>query len=140
MWQRLARDEDCAAYVDREMAVDVGRRDRRERTFRHDPSVVHENVQAAERSYRIRDRRYDVDFGRQVALKDRKRPVRIAFQVEPNDMSAGARQGFRGRAANAARSAGDERALAGEFDYHGTSPRSTPRVWPVMLAASSDAR
>ena len=43
-------------------------------------------------------------------------------------------------AADAAGRAGDERAFAVERLHHGTSPRSMPSVWPVMLAASSEAR
>ena len=63
MRQRLPRDQDRAAHVDREMVVDLGCRDSRERAFPHDPGVVHEDVHAAESSHGIGDRRHDVAFG-----------------------------------------------------------------------------
>ena len=151
--QRLAPDQERAAQIDPDQPVEIRRRGLEQRLLDQDAGVVDQDVETAERGERTLEHRQhrrlvgDVRaYGEGAAaagmdLGDDRLDLGLRREIVHRHMGALGRKRERDRAADPARSAGDQRALAVERARHAiTSPRSTWYACPVTLAACSEAR
>ena len=104
------------------------------------PAALHDDVEPAEIADRPRQRRGGRRLLRHVGDLDRADRVGRRVEVDAHHPGAGFGETGGDGAADAAGRAGDDCPFAVERFHHGTSPRSMPSVWPVMLAASGEAR
>ena len=126
--------------IDRVHEIERRRIDGSQRRFRHHARAVDEHIDPPEPFGGRRDGFDD----RLLASEVGGDPVRIALgrdrAVETDGHGPGFAKSEEDGTADAARRARDERAAAGEESHHGSSPRSTPSDWPVMLPDRLEAR